>query len=232
MQFRVRPKRVRDSFTLPSTLSRSFVRLDHDIIPHDHEHRWLVLTLLEGRHPEMWEMKEIDNPPAVLPADGIVQVKLGEDTVTLQRVGRTFKDAANFYVELNGWEQWSILNVSLVAHPIHLHLIQFQALSRDRYDVTGFDTVAGGTTTPVTRLEAMPLEPGEQGWKDTISVGGGQLVRIAGQFGGAAGRFMYHCHILEHEDEGMMSTFIVMPKEIMKVDPHIDDEHHIALRDG
>jgi len=104
MQFRVRARPVHDSFTLPPTLSPSFVRLTHDTVP-GHAHRWLVLTLLAGTHPEMWEMVEIDHPPAELPTDGIVQVKVGDDTVTLQRVSRDFKDAANFYVDYNGWEQ-------------------------------------------------------------------------------------------------------------------------------
>ncbi|MGH3923585.1 MAG: multicopper oxidase domain-containing protein, partial [Pseudonocardiaceae bacterium] len=77
------------------------------------------------------------------------------------------------------------------------------------------------------------LDPDEQGWKDTIRVNGfqvvdgvqvGELVSIIGQFGGASGRFVYHCHILEHEDEGMMSTFVVMPEEVMAVDPHMGGE--------
>jgi len=232
MQFRVRARPVHDSFTLPPTLSPSFVRLTHDTVP-GHAHRWLVLTLLAGTHPEMWEMVEIDHPPAELPTDGIVQVKVGDDTVTLQRVSRDFKDAANFYVDYNGWEQWSILNVSPVAHPIHIHLIHFQALSRDSYDTTGFVNTVGGTERPVTRREPIPLDPNEQGWKDVIQVGGHQLVTVAGQFGGATGRFMYHCHILEHEDEGMMGTFIVMPHEVMKLDPHVDDHHdNHRLRHG
>jgi o-aminophenol oxidase len=175
----------------------------------------------------MWEMVEIDEAPVILPADGVVQVTLADGTVkTLQRVSRDFKDAANFFVDYNGWEQWSILNASAVAHPIHIHLIQFQALSRDSYDVTGFDTTIGGTRTPLTPREVLPLDPNERGWKDTIRVGGGQLVRIAGQFSGANGRYMYHCHILEHEDEGMMRAFVAMPEQVMKLDPHIIDGHH------
>lgn len=229
MQFRVRARPVHDGFTLPATLSSSFVRLSHDTIPHDHGHRWLLLTLVDGKHPEMWEMVEIKHPPASMPADGIVQVALPGGVKTLRRVARDFKDAANFYVQQNDWEQWSILNVSTVPHPIHLHLIHFQATTRDAYDVTGFDTAVGGTRTPLTRLESIPVAPSDQGWKDVIWVPGGQLVRIAGQFSGGSGRFMYHCHILEHEDEGMMGTFVVMPKEVMKVDPHVDDEHHLAL---
>lgn len=226
MQFRVRTRQVRDGFTLPATLSTSFVRLTHDTLP-EHMHRWLVLTLPAAGHPEMWEMVEIDQPPATLPTDGIVQVTMADGTVkTLRRVSRDFKDAANFYVDYNGWEQWSILNASPVTHPIHIHLIQFQALSRDSYDITGFDPAAGGTSTPLTRTGPLPVDPNEQGWKDVIRVGGGQLVRVAGQFGGANGRYVYHCHILEHEDEGMMRTFVVAPKEVMALDPHVSDGHH------
>ncbi|MGH3804449.1 MAG: multicopper oxidase family protein, partial [Pseudonocardiaceae bacterium] len=233
MQFRVRTRPVNDPFTLPSTLSPSFVRLTHDTLP-DHGHRWLVLTLLQDRHPEMWEMVEIDQPPPGMPVDGIVQVTLpgAAEPTTLQRVGRTFRDAANFYIAQESWEQWRILNVSAVAHPIHLHLVQFQALSRQLFDATGFDPAVGGTATPVTYLREGTLDPSEQGWKDTIRVAGqvvdgalvGELVSIIGQFGGASGRFVYHCHILEHEDEGMMSTFVVMPEEVMVIDPHMGGE--------
>ncbi|HKS51585.1 MAG TPA: multicopper oxidase domain-containing protein [Pseudonocardiaceae bacterium] len=71
---------------------------------------------------------------------------------TLQRVSRDFKAAANFYVDYDSWEQWSILNVSPVDHPIHIHLIQFQALSRDSYEISGFDPAKGGTSTPLPAL--------------------------------------------------------------------------------
>jgi spore coat protein A len=226
MQFRVRAKRVHDSFVLPSTLSPSFVRLTHTTLP-SHTHRWLALTLLDQSHPELWEMVEIDAPPAGPAIDGIVQVKLADGTVkTLQRISRDFKDAANFYVEHASWEQWSILNLSQVPHPIHIHLIRYQALGRDAFDVASFDTAVGGTSAPVAYQHAGVLEPGEQGWKDTITVGGNELVRVAGQFAGGTGRFMYHCHILEHEDEGMMRTFVVMPDEVMALDPHMDHGPH------
>ncbi|MGH3900102.1 MAG: multicopper oxidase family protein [Pseudonocardiaceae bacterium] len=237
MQFRVRTTPVYDHFTLPCTISPSFARLTHDNLP-EHEHRWLVLTLVD-LHPEMWEMIEIEHPPSSLPADGIIQVRLADGKVrTLQRVGRTFKDAANFYVTQEGWEQWKILNVSIAEHPIHLHLIKFQALSRELFDLTGYDESAGGTTTPLPYIGEGTLDPNEQGWKDTIRVNAsrvvdgvvvGEVVSIAGKFGGASGRFMYHCHILEHEDEGMMSTFVVMPKEIKAVDPHTGGGHHDAF---
>jgi FtsP/CotA-like multicopper oxidase with cupredoxin domain len=222
MQFRVRARAVSDEFTLPSTLSPSFVRLTHDNLP-EHAHRWLVLAAVDGRHAEMWEMVEIDEAPADLPLDGIVQVQLQNgDPKTLQRVTREFKDATAFYVEHGAWEQWRFLNVSAIPHPIHIHLIGFQAISRDMFDVASFDTAVGGTSAPVTFTGPGTLEPGEQAWKDTIRVGGGELVSIVGEFTGGTGRYVHHCHILEHEDEGMMRTFVVMPEAVMAIDPHMD----------
>ncbi|WP_455569111.1 multicopper oxidase domain-containing protein [Streptomyces echinatus] len=47
---------------------------------------------------------------------------------------------------------------------------------------------------------------------------GSQQLRIMGRFDGAYGRFMYHCHLLEHEDMGMMRPFVVMPPEALKFD--------------
>ncbi|MGH2944033.1 MAG: multicopper oxidase family protein [Solirubrobacteraceae bacterium] len=226
MQFRVRSRRVHERFTLPATLSPSFERITHDNLP-EHTHRWLALTLIDGRHPEMWEMVEIDGPPADMPVDGIVQVQLADgDVKTLQRVSRDFKDAANFYVDEDSWEQWRIINLSPVTHPIHIHLVRFQAMSRDVFDVTGFDTAVGGTSAPVTHQTAGTLTPGEQGWKDTITVGANELVAVAGRFTGGSGRYMYHCHILEHEDEGMMRTFVVMPEEVMALDPQMGHGPH------
>lgn len=225
MQFQVGAEHVDDDFVLPGTVAKSFVRLSHDVLPDDHPHRWVLLTLLNGRHPEIWEMDVLDQPPSSFPADGIVQVRLADRTVkTLRRASRSFRDAANFYVDYNGWEIWNILNLSPVIHPIHLHLVEFQTigLGRQRFDIQSFDLDVGGTRTPVSYLAPGTLDTSDQGWKDTIRVGlpdSGELVTIAARFEGGTGRYMYHCHILEHEDEGMMSTFIVTPKEVMAVDP-------------
>jgi FtsP/CotA-like multicopper oxidase with cupredoxin domain len=225
MQFRVRAANIDDDFVLPGTIAKSFVRLSHDSLPDHHAHRWIVLTLLNGGHPEMWEMDEIEHPPAVLPVDGVVQVQLNNGTVkTLRRASRSFRDAANFYVEYDGWEIWNILNLSPVIHPIHLHLVEFQTigLGRQRFNIQSFNNDVGGTSTPVIYMEPGKLDASDRGWKDTIRVGlpdSGELVTIAARFEGGTGRYMYHCHILEHEDDGMMSTFIVTPKEVMAVDP-------------
>jgi FtsP/CotA-like multicopper oxidase with cupredoxin domain len=114
-----------------------------------------------------------------------------------------------------------ILNVSGILHPVHIHLIRFQALSAEGYDTAAFLPAGGGTAkdAPVAYTGPLDIEPAEQGWKDVIRVPAGTMVSVAGRFGGATGRFMYHCHILEHEDAGMMRPFSVMPGAVMDTDP-------------
>ncbi|MEA2492301.1 MAG: hypothetical protein QOJ29_212, partial [Thermoleophilaceae bacterium] len=144
------------------------------------------------------------------------------------------KDAATFYLAENDWEQWKIINIGWqrapVPHPIHVHLIRFQAITRHVYNVDTFDRKAGGTTAAMTLLGAqkqdeVKLKPAERGWKDTFVVNRTELVSIAGEFSGGNGRYMYHCHILEHEDEGMMRTFVVMPEKVMPFDTHPGSGH-------
>jgi o-aminophenol oxidase len=238
MQFRVRPNAVHHDFKLPSKLSRSFVRLTHET-PHE-QHRWVALVgLARALHPEMWEMRRIaDRPPGGDPVEGIVQVQVpgpdGKDeVVTLQRVTRAFEDPVAFMVNHHAWEQWNFINLSEFPHPMHIHLAPFQALTRNIYSAkTHFDQEIGGTTAPVRLEKKGRLEPGEKGWKDIIQVGVYELVQVIAQFTGGTGRFVHHCHIFEHEDMGMMRTFVVTPKEIMPLMPNMpgmghghDDDH-------
>ncbi|MEU2924362.1 O-aminophenol oxidase PhsA [Streptomyces sp. NPDC007251] len=223
LEFRVRESCEEDPFELPEVLSGSFRRLTHDL---PHGHRLVLLTPPAtrgaGGHPEIWELTEVADPAGLqLPADGIVQVT-GPDgaTKTYRRTSRTFNDGLGFTIAEGGYEQWSFLNLAPIVHPMHIHLADFQLLGRDAYDVSGFDPAAGGTRTPI-RYDAgrpIPLAPNERGNKDVFRVPGGQMLRVMGRFDGAYGRFMYHCHLLEHEDMGMMRPFVVMPAEAMKFD--------------
>ncbi|MCE3031398.1 O-aminophenol oxidase PhsA [Streptomyces sp. CMSTAAHL-2] len=230
MEFRVREAAERDTFELPEVLSGSFRRLTHDL---PHGHRLVVLTPPAtkgaGGHPEIWEMTEVtDTDGPTLPADGVIRLT-GPDgaTKTYRRIARTFNDGLGFTIGEGSYEQWSFLNLAPTVHPMHIHLADFQLLGRDAYDVSGFDPAVGGTRTPIRHDAgtAIPLAPNEQGHKDVFRVPGGQLLRVMGRFDGAYGRFMYHCHLLEHEDMGMMRPFVVMPAEAMKFD-------HGAMHDG
>ncbi|MDI3389502.1 multicopper oxidase domain-containing protein [Streptomyces sp. B-S-A8] len=225
MEFRVRASGAGDAFEPPEVLSGSFRRIGHDV---EHGHRMVVLTPPNtrggGGHPEIWEMTELAEHEAEgvqVPTEGVIQVRDAEGVVkTYRRIARTFNDGLGFTIAEGAHEQWSFLNLSDILHPMHIHLADFQALGRDAYDVSGFDPELGGTRAPIAYDPGtqLPLAPNERGWKDVFRVPGKQMLRIMGRFDGAYGRFMYHCHLLEHEDMGMMRPFVVMPEEALKFD--------------
>jgi spore coat protein A len=86
--------------------------------------------------------------------------------------------------QLGATEVWTL--TSTTHHPIHLHLSPFQVLERD-----------GG------------LQPEDAGWKDTVRLAPRQAVRIVVRFDGYRGKYVFHCHNLEHEDMAMMTNFQV-----------------------
>ena len=95
--------------------------------------------------------------------------------------------------------------------------MSFQLLERHTVDGNAYDSVLGRTTRPITINQSVPISPGESGWKDTVAVPANSMVTIAGRFGRQTGRFMYHCHILDHEDEGMMRPLVVMPPRVLDI---------------
>ncbi|MCO5186436.1 MAG: multicopper oxidase domain-containing protein [Anaerolineae bacterium] len=100
-------------------------------------------------------------------------------------------DVINEYIRLNDIEIWEITNTSVFAHPFHVHDDAFQILSRN------------GVAPPAH----------EMGWKDTVIVKPGEnvkLIRIFEDFADSDLPYMYHCHLLEHEDAGMMGQFVVV----------------------
>lgn len=97
----------------------------------------------------------------------------------------------NERIQFNTTEIWELTNTSPMMHPFHVHNGQFQLLDRD----------------------GEPPPANEMGWKDTVKVGPGELVRIVMRFTDYRDEenpYMYHCHILEHEDRGMMGQFVVV----------------------
>jgi spore coat protein A, manganese oxidase len=107
---------------------------------------------------------------------------------------------------LDSTEIWGLVNTTDDAHPIHLHLVRFQILDRRSFDVAAYwATGQVKYTGPV-----IPPEPSEAGWKDTVRADPGMVTRIITRFEGFAGRYVWHCHILEHEDNEMMRPFDVI----------------------
>jgi spore coat protein A, manganese oxidase len=107
---------------------------------------------------------------------------------------------------LNSTEIWEFVNLTEDTHPMHLHLVRFQVLDRRVFDVFAYRNGKG-----LRYLDAalMP-EPNELGWKDTVQCPPGMITRIITRFEGYTGKYLYHCHILEHESNDMMRPFEVI----------------------
>ena len=111
---------------------------------------------------------------------------------------------------LDSVEIWSLINLSDDSHPIHLHLVRFQILDRRRFD--RFTYLNEGRLL-YTGLVTPPA-PNEAGWKDTVRADAGMVTRIIVRFEGFTGRYVWHCHILEHEDNEMMRPFDVIAGQL------------------
>ena len=98
--------------------------------------------------------------------------------------------------EVGATEIWALYNFTEDAHPIHLHEVQFQVVDRQQ-----FLPSLGAITPP---------RPWETGFKDTVTAFPGQITRIKAKFD-LPGRFVWHCHIVEHEDNEMMRPYTVGP---------------------
>ncbi|WP_205660560.1 multicopper oxidase family protein [Amycolatopsis antarctica] len=230
LEFRVGGGRERDDFRPPRVLSRSFERVTEASLRESHPElpeRMVMVTPVGVGHAQQWEMARVDAPPGPFPIDGIVQVREKDGAVTTwQRRAWKWYDPVQFAVESGSWERWRFLNLDFSGwpHPMHIHVVAFQPLSRELYDIEGFQSIdlpgggiGGGTAVPVAHQETVGIQPYEQGWKDVVNVGAGELVDVAAKFADVSGRFVYHCHMFEHEDMGMMRPFVVQPKEVLAI---------------
>jgi spore coat protein A len=107
---------------------------------------------------------------------------------------------------LNTVEIWNLVNVTDDSHPIHLHLVRFQVLDRRSFDI--FTYLNEGTLRYTA--DPVPPDPNETGWKDTVRADPGMVTRIIIRFEGFAGRYVWHCHVLEHEDNEMMRPYKIL----------------------
>jgi spore coat protein A len=98
-------------------------------------------------------------------------------------------------------EVWEIYNYTVDAHPMHLHGARFQVLDRQPLAV---DPVTGAVVIPATPTgTAVPAVPSEAGYKDVVIAEPATITRIKASFD-MAGLYVWHCHIVEHEDNEMM----------------------------
>jgi len=137
---------------------------------------------------------ELDKGPGVTIPKGLCLNAENFAAVIRDEVGNVrWDDPLPFTVGLGKVEAWEFANTTDDTHPIHLHLVQFQILSR--------------RNTPASIRHGSAEGPGV--WKDVVQVHPGETVRVAALFEGFAGKFPMHCHILDHEDCEMMRFFTV-----------------------
>ena len=114
-------------------------------------------------------------------------------------------------------EIWEIHNFTADAHPIHLHLVQFQVVNAR---MSPRDTCAA------------PMR--ETGYKDTVIAYPGEITRVKATFD-IAGLFVWHCHIVEHEDNEMMRPYVVRPSidfpDVPEGHPFYDAVQYLARHD-
>jgi FtsP/CotA-like multicopper oxidase with cupredoxin domain len=111
-------------------------------------------------------------------------------------------------------EVWEFYNTTGDAHPMHVHEVVFEVVNREGIIIdptTGAISLDGVITLP---------EPGETGFKDTVTAYPGQVTRIRAQFN-TPGQFVWHCHIVEHEDNEMMRPFRIGPEQPGQPPSHV-----------
>jgi spore coat protein A, manganese oxidase len=132
--------------------------------------------------------------------------------------GRPYEAAATETPSAGATEVWQLYNLTCDTHPIHFHLVNVQIIQRQA--ITGGDPTNGFTLGP-----AMPPDANEMGWKETVRMNPGEATTIITKFtlptlptqamrdavsprtGGH--EYVWHCHILEHEEHDMMRPLIV-----------------------
>jgi spore coat protein A len=119
-------------------------------------------------------------------------------------------------------EDWVYVNVTGDTHPMHTHLVTFQVVGRTPFDAEAYEEAyegsngvpGGNDPTPFATGPMEPPAPEERGFKDTVKANPGQFTTIRAKFDlptdvNAPQTYVYHCHIVEHEDNDMMRPFTV-----------------------
>jgi FtsP/CotA-like multicopper oxidase with cupredoxin domain len=201
-----------DTSVLPATLKLPYIpRLAATVAPRD-----VVLkeTMVKGLNwtPENDEM---------VPSEVLLN-------------GYHFTDTTTDIIKAGTTETWRWINLTVDAHPMHPHLVASQVVKRQTFDVEAYteawtDYLDSGRTAPkpnvVNYLTGFPEIPGpeEMGYKDTVKAPPGYVTWTRAKFSlpstslldynwktRSFGSWVYHCHILEHEENDMMRPFTVV----------------------
>jgi spore coat protein A len=138
----------------------------------------------------------------------------GTNNQGLTTFGREYMDAATERPKAGAVEVWRIFNLTGDTHPIHFHLVNVQVLGRQPFDPVSYDG------KPTFTGPMRPPDANELGWKETVRMNPMEMTVVIMRFdtpkaavsartGGY--NYVWHCHILEHEEHDMMRPMIVRP---------------------
>ncbi len=142
---------------------------------------------------------QVDFTDPVIPAG--IPMKWTEEGVGVEKMVHLPSGPVGVWVTenpaLGATEEWEIYNFTADAHPIHLHLVRFEVVGRRAID--GTPSIVGNAP-----------QPWESGYKDTVISYPGEITTVRANFD-VAGLYVWHCHIVEHEDNEMMRPYFVGP---------------------
>jgi spore coat protein A len=120
-------------------------------------------------------------------------------------------------------EDWVYINLTGDTHPMHTHLVTFQVIGRTPFDADAYQAAYGGPNgvpggidpTPFATGPMEPPDPTERGFKDTVKANPGYFTTVRAKYDLPTGvttpqTYVYHCHIVEHEDNDMMRPYTVI----------------------
>ena len=111
--------------------------------------------------------------------------------------------------DLGDTEVWEFYNTTADAHPMHVHEVAFEVVNREGLVLSDDDEVA----RPLQLSgEVRSPEPWESGVKDTVVALPGEVTRVRATFT-TPGQYVWHCHIVEHEDNEMMRPYRIGPEQ-------------------
>ena len=146
--------------------------------------------------------------------DGPVEALLGVVSAGLT-VEKLWMDPATENPKVGDTEVWEFYNTTADAHPMHIHEVAFEVVNRE-----GLVLDEDGEVVQPIALDGfvMPAESWETGFKDTVTALPGQVTRVRMHFTNP-GQFVWHCHIVEHEDNEMMRPYRIGPVQPGQPDP-------------
>jgi spore coat protein A, manganese oxidase len=216
------------SYLEPVTDNNTIARVNTGLDPYDHT---FVPVAPDSWSPDLSKIPK--DPLTGLPiakrvglfeADGDTNFdRFGRITPllgTIQEGALKWEDPITEQVIQNQTEVWEIYNTTADQHPIHIHLTPFQLLSRQNFSAVQIDPLTGlaSSTAPLTNINLIdsptPATPNETGLLDTVIVNPGEVVRVLATFD-LPGEYVWHCHILSHEDSEMMRPFTVLSNSEM-----------------